>query len=916
MIQLLKYLTFLLVFGTFAHAGSAPKDLTFKRSGGSGRLLYSDTFKQFIEVGNGLCRDEHGRDGAHRSFSDVDFESIETWCQTHICAGVAFLEAQQQAIVYTTFGCTTSCELDAWVNNPNLITKSDNHESVGVWTDAVCYRTSDNSMQTLALRRNLMGPALGVAALEAAFAIGNVVRAARIYFTIARAATVVRSTAQAFMTGFGFTIAVEEASMKYHDMDMSDWENQKEAINRAFIGGAISATAEVVWSIRWLQLARGRTTLGFRRTNAATQGQQTYLWRTYGLRAANPLAQRTVRGVDANGAEFRQAARTWYQENEVRFATDAAFTGNAAADAAANPGWYYNLAIKTALRNSWLKRFRAETANWAYYNFAPTVGISFLLGFAVDAFHDWSAHEEIFLEWIPQKISQAAVSHSRTEGPETRRFLKENVQGPEFTPEMEQALMEKDEQRRPLSFDLQENMDKVNFLHSITEEEFNRLRLSQTPEGRNTDCSDIGEVEGRDCKWMYDVTYDAKCAHDRYTAFQEAIGESNTEMQKPSCEEDSPWIYGEASEVSPYASDSLTCPQFRAKESRHTWVISITSLFDEIVFNFCPKESERTEFEDSCHEDGVMVGPKVNYVLESMDGTVQAICGSDNIPKDHMLEVDCGDNGEFMKIKVREVMKWSLLTSPTKEELDASDLPKGTTPFSFNALTFRLTVQPVSVTNKKYHFRQTCVKDPYYFNFFSTIMTDTYDKCIDQNFPQEDETYDICWPRNVEHDCQFCTKLGYEFDTDTDSKIGQCRNKGYDIEPCLGAKLQHKVESEVMCWCEHPDQGRIGMNGFKCDDDSHDWCAETEICWNFQKFEKINPRAGSPCSTSACYKNDYVPGSNTWMTSCWMHDANNCKDPSGMSNGCCCKNGYKVGLSDSMFSGHGTKTCVRCGRNE
>merc|ERR550539_1980556 len=102
------------------------------------------------------------------------------------------------------------------------------------------------------------------------------------------------------------------------------------------------------------------------------------------------MAQRTVYNLEANSEEFATAARAWYRENDIRFAFDEAFTGTPAIDAAHNPGWYYNLALKTALRTQTARQTYRKMANYAYYNFAPTVGISFGLGFAVDLLHDWS----------------------------------------------------------------------------------------------------------------------------------------------------------------------------------------------------------------------------------------------------------------------------------------------------------------------------------------------------------------------------------------------------------------------------------------------------------------------------------------------------------------------------------------------
>merc|ERR1712083_690560 len=97
--------------------------------------------------------------------------------------------------------------------------------------------------------------------------------------------------------------------------------------------------------------------------------------------------------------------------------------------------------------------------------------------------------------------------------------------------------------------------------------------------------------------------------------------------------------------------------------------------------------------------------------------------------------------------------------------------------------------------------------------FFSTVVTDTYDGCIDKNFPREDPTDEICWPDVSEHECQFCTKLGYESNNEnTDFKIQGCELQGYKIEPCLDAEVQHKVETEVMCKCDTPNQGRVGKN--------------------------------------------------------------------------------------------------------
>merc|ERR1712113_119692 len=224
---------------------------------------------------------------------------------------------------------------------------------------------------------------------------------------------------------------------------------------------------------------------------------------------------------------------------------------------------------------------------------------------------------------------------------------------------------------------------------------------------------------------------------------------------------------------------------------------------------------------------------------------------------------------------------------------------------------FRLSVQTVSRDQRNYHLQQDCTQDEKFFPFFEKVTRTTYGECIDKNYPVRDSEHEgFCWTQQREHECQFCAKLGFTFESGSShTKIEECKAKGYKIAPCLDAPVEHK--KEVMCTCDTPREGRAGR--YTCDDGSHHSCTDHEICHNSQPFRKNDPPF-TRCETSQCYLNRYVTTSEHFWTACgsmFNPHMHNCRTPNGLQDACCCDNGYKL-----MPGSDGLPSCVACGPNE
>ena len=92
--------------------------------------------------GHGWCVDSEGGEGTARKFlQDTLYSTASDICSLDDkCAGFAYAEDTQQAVVYTTTGCTSDCSNTAWTQNPTLITGAAWCCGQTRWMNAVCYR--------------------------------------------------------------------------------------------------------------------------------------------------------------------------------------------------------------------------------------------------------------------------------------------------------------------------------------------------------------------------------------------------------------------------------------------------------------------------------------------------------------------------------------------------------------------------------------------------------------------------------------------------------------------------------------------------------------------------------------------------------------------------------------------------------
>jgi len=868
----------------------------------SHRLLQADDVNYFVEVGTGLCMDETQQQGAHRVMYGISKSDAEEWCALHACAGFAILPNRKRAVLYTSDGCENNCDQLSWLDAPELITRTSEHvqgQDVGVWENAICYRLTSTGQQALAKRRKLLLTA-------AAMALSTV---AADFLMSTQALAFLTTVETGFGVGFTLTFGVEQViigATAIKEGGLSSDEiavMERKAAYNALIGGAASALGEVSAGAYFLGRSAYQMGLG---VQAFTRLRwQRWAWKKYRIRPSNFLS--TVAGnaevnaegrfmYDASSREFQEAAATWYARN-ARTTYKFEMTFNPLIDAANNPGWYYELCLDHAANIGVRGARTAQFTNYLAFSVLPTLPTAFAFGLVVDTFYDWSMHTEV-LEYIAQKDKKAA-NYEESQDDETRRELFEFRRNLKKGDIAEVGINRDHDRNLPqLSFSLEENFNEVNFLATITDEEYSRLSITQIPEGSNGNCEGIGAVESKwgDCRWMQSVAYNARCASERWNAFEK---KKDPSMEKLICNGD--WIQGDASDVSHYDSDFTTCPQFKSIESKHSWLFPITALHREIRFEFCPDN------ESYCQN-----GPDVKFVIESLNGTVQVECGSDQYDYNHMLYAHCDiSSGKFVTITIPESLKFSLVNSLTQEELKNSAFPDSAKAISFDEVFFRISVQPTSSENTQYHIRQVCVEDEFYTGFYNAIMSHTYGDCIDPTFPNSDEANQwICRPDVVEHECQFCTKFGAGFEDDEfrQDLVAECKSKGYVIDVCFEAEKQPKL-GKTMCRCSSPNEGRSGKNGYTCDDNTDGWCAETEICYN-NYGEFVKGDWSSACATSSCLlSNEKVPSSDTW-SACWWHKGmSTCRI--GLNEYCCCNEGYTL-----AYNSRNEPYCRRCGENE
>ena len=82
----------------------------------------------------------NGNEGKAKKFeTGISLDAAHEQCQKdNNCAAFAFTE--ERTVIYTSTGCTASCQNTEWVTNPSLITQAGWCCGQAWWKDAVCYR--------------------------------------------------------------------------------------------------------------------------------------------------------------------------------------------------------------------------------------------------------------------------------------------------------------------------------------------------------------------------------------------------------------------------------------------------------------------------------------------------------------------------------------------------------------------------------------------------------------------------------------------------------------------------------------------------------------------------------------------------------------------------------------------------------
>lgn len=103
-----------------------------------------ETAKIYTQVsGNGWCTDSVGssNENAARRFMDANCNDAKTACDSdNACVAYACMTGSSpESVLYTTTGCTISCEHTGWQNDPTLIRRARYTASQPAWSTATCH---------------------------------------------------------------------------------------------------------------------------------------------------------------------------------------------------------------------------------------------------------------------------------------------------------------------------------------------------------------------------------------------------------------------------------------------------------------------------------------------------------------------------------------------------------------------------------------------------------------------------------------------------------------------------------------------------------------------------------------------------------------------------------------------------------